>query len=146
MCEKEPWKPHGNLFCRCESCPCPAPVNAGDHTPCTERWQTSLTAICHVGVTGASGWHTLCVRSQHPREQIGKELARCSWCWGKQRSWEVVSSLHRVPCQVLWFKVLTSQSPAVLVQDNVAQSTQTKPFCNTTGQNVARYSVTFGEN
>lgn len=36
---------------------------------------------------------------------------------------------------------LTSQSPAVLVQDNAARSTHMKPFCNTTGQNVASYSV-----
>lgn len=41
---------------------------------------------------------------------------------------------------------LTSQAPAVFVQDNVAQSSQMKPFCNTPGQNVANYNVTFGEN
>lgn len=34
----------------------------------------------------------------------------------------------------------------MLVQDKVAQSIQMKPFSNTTGQNVVKYSVTFGEN
>lgn len=41
---------------------------------------------------------------------------------------------------------LRSQYPDVFIQDNVAQNAEMEPFCNTTGQTVASYSVAFGEN
>lgn len=145
---KKTWKPHGNLSYRHKSHPCPAPVNMGDHTPLcrevTDLTDSNLPLRCDLVMR-----HTLCVRSQQPMWTNRRGICKMQLILGKTESMasSFFSAWNAMPTPWSYgLGSLTSQFPAVLVQDNVAQSTQIKPFCNPTGQNAASYTVTFGEN